>query len=164
MMTISYRGLKSSIKGKALWHITCLSLIWSVWRERNARIFENKERTPETIWDLIHVYSSFGHSISCHSRASLSMLFSSTSIQCVGHKGSNNEERKFIMILSNRDVVIPYLMVVKMFTTSFNWEVLCWFSMSSFDWEVLCWFFSFGSTLMYRSSYYIGVCFSFFFV
>lgn len=28
-----------SIRGKTLWQIACLSLIWFVWQERNARIF-----------------------------------------------------------------------------------------------------------------------------
>ena len=30
MMTISYKGLESSTKGKVLWQIACLTLIWAV--------------------------------------------------------------------------------------------------------------------------------------
>ena len=30
MMTISYKGLESSTKGKVLWQIACLTLIWAL--------------------------------------------------------------------------------------------------------------------------------------
>ena len=59
MITISYKGLRSSLKGKALWLITCLTLPWIVWRERNVRIFEEKWRTFEMLKDSLHFYSSF---------------------------------------------------------------------------------------------------------
>ena len=36
---ISFKGLGKSIKGKTLWHIACLDVLWMVWQERNARIF-----------------------------------------------------------------------------------------------------------------------------
>ena len=41
-----------------MWQIACLSLIWFVWQERNARIFEDKERTERDVWDLFHFFSS----------------------------------------------------------------------------------------------------------
>ena len=75
IMTISFRGLGNSIRGKVLWHIACFTLIWIVWWKRNARIFENKW-TSELIWDLIYFYSSFwdsttfafyGHNTQFHS-------------------------------------------------------------------------------------------------
>ena len=44
MFIISFRGFINSMRGKALWQIVWLSLVWFVWQERNARIFENKER------------------------------------------------------------------------------------------------------------------------
>ncbi|KAL6345662.1 hypothetical protein AAG906_017398 [Vitis piasezkii] len=43
---------------KILWQIACLTLIWMVWQERNNRIFEDKGRTEEVVWDLIRFYSS----------------------------------------------------------------------------------------------------------
>ena len=58
MMTISFRCLGSSIKGKALWQIVCLTMLWIVWQEENTRIFEKKGRMEEMIWDLLHFYSS----------------------------------------------------------------------------------------------------------
>ena len=58
MMIISYMGFGNSTKGKTLWRIACLTLIWMVWQERNARIFEDKWRTFETLWDLFHFFSS----------------------------------------------------------------------------------------------------------
>ena len=44
MFIIAFRGFRNSMRGKALWQIVWLSLVWFVWQERNARIFENKER------------------------------------------------------------------------------------------------------------------------
>ncbi|RVW28240.1 hypothetical protein CK203_083671 [Vitis vinifera] len=51
-------GLENSLRGKTLWQIACLTLIWMVWQERNNRIFEDKGRTEEMVWDLIRFYSS----------------------------------------------------------------------------------------------------------
>ena len=52
-------GLESSIKGKILWQIVCLSFIRFVRKERNVNILKDKWRTSKTIWDLIHFYPSF---------------------------------------------------------------------------------------------------------
>ena len=46
------------LKGKTLLRIACLTLIWMVWRERNVRIFEDKWRTFETLWELFHFFTS----------------------------------------------------------------------------------------------------------
>ncbi|RVW55794.1 hypothetical protein CK203_075797 [Vitis vinifera] len=53
MLVISFKGLGNSVRGKILWQIACLTLIWMVWQERNNRIFEDKGRTEEVVWDLI---------------------------------------------------------------------------------------------------------------
>ncbi|RVW47047.1 Exocyst complex component SEC10a [Vitis vinifera] len=58
MLVISFKGLGNSVRGKTLWQIACLTLIWMVWQERNNRIFEDKGRTEEMVWDLIRFYSS----------------------------------------------------------------------------------------------------------
>ncbi|RVX17758.1 putative ribonuclease H protein [Vitis vinifera] len=58
MLVISFKGLGNSLRGKTLWQIACLTLIWMVWHERNNRIFEDKGRTEEMVWDLIRFYSS----------------------------------------------------------------------------------------------------------
>ncbi|RVW58950.1 Retrovirus-related Pol polyprotein from transposon RE1 [Vitis vinifera] len=58
MLVISFKGLGNSVRGKILWQIACLTLIWMVWQERNNRIFEDKGRTEEVVWDLIRFYSS----------------------------------------------------------------------------------------------------------
>ncbi|RVW53008.1 putative ribonuclease H protein [Vitis vinifera] len=58
MLVITFKSLGNSLRGKALWQIACLTLIWMVWQERNNRIFEDKGRTEEMVWDLIRFYSS----------------------------------------------------------------------------------------------------------
>ncbi|RVX13392.1 Transposon TX1 uncharacterized 149 kDa protein [Vitis vinifera] len=58
MLVISFKGLGNSVRGKTLWQVACLTLIWMVWQERNNRIFEDKGRTEEMVWDLIRFYSS----------------------------------------------------------------------------------------------------------
>ncbi|RVW50856.1 hypothetical protein CK203_101816 [Vitis vinifera] len=58
MLVISFKGLGNSVRDKILWQIACLTLIWMVWQERNNRIFEDKGRTEEVVWDLIRFYSS----------------------------------------------------------------------------------------------------------
>ena len=40
MLIISFRGLGNSLRGKTLWQIACLTIIWIVWHERNVRTFE----------------------------------------------------------------------------------------------------------------------------
>ena len=58
MLVITFKGLGNSLRGKTLWQIACLTLIWMLWQERNNRIFEDKGRTEEMLWDLIRFYSS----------------------------------------------------------------------------------------------------------
>ncbi|RVW60989.1 putative ribonuclease H protein [Vitis vinifera] len=38
---------------------TSIALIWVVWRERNAKIFEDKARNSGNLWDSIHFLASF---------------------------------------------------------------------------------------------------------
>ncbi|RVW53835.1 hypothetical protein CK203_088568 [Vitis vinifera] len=57
MLVISFKGLGNSLRGKTLWQIACLTLIWMVWQERNNRIFEDKGRTEEMVWDLIRLHA-----------------------------------------------------------------------------------------------------------
>ena len=59
MMIISYKGLGNSSRGKVLWQFGCLARMWVVWQERNGRIFEDKARTSEGLWDIIHFLASF---------------------------------------------------------------------------------------------------------
>ena len=58
LFIITFRGFGNSSRGKTLWKIACLSLVWFVWKERNARIFENKERVEREVWDLFYFDSS----------------------------------------------------------------------------------------------------------
>ena len=58
MMVIAFKGLGKSLRGKTLWQIASLTLLWMVWQERNNRIFEDKGRTEEMLWDLLLFYSS----------------------------------------------------------------------------------------------------------
>ena len=58
MFITAFKGCGNSFRGKTLWRIVCLSLVWFVWQEKNARIFENKERSEEEVWDIFYFYSS----------------------------------------------------------------------------------------------------------
>ncbi|RVW53508.1 Transposon TX1 uncharacterized 149 kDa protein [Vitis vinifera] len=54
MMSINYKGFGNSKRGMVLWQNACIALIWLVWRERNVRMFEDKARNSENLWDSIH--------------------------------------------------------------------------------------------------------------
>ncbi|CBI36122.3 unnamed protein product, partial [Vitis vinifera] len=59
MMFINYKGFGKSKRRLVLWQNACIALIGVVWRERNARIFEDKARNSENLWDSIHFIASF---------------------------------------------------------------------------------------------------------
>ena len=58
MMAISFMCFGNFARGKTLWKAS-LTLVWIVWRERNARIFEDACKMPEIMWDLIHFCAFF---------------------------------------------------------------------------------------------------------
>ena len=59
MMIINYKGFRKSKRGIVLWQTACIALIWVVWQERNVRIFEDKVRNSEVLWNTIHFIASF---------------------------------------------------------------------------------------------------------
>ena len=59
MLTINYKGLGRSKRSLVLWQAACIALIWVVWWERNARVFEDKARNSEALQDTIHFLTSF---------------------------------------------------------------------------------------------------------
>ena len=58
MLSIDYNGFGLSKRGIELWQAACIALIWIVWQERNAWIFEDKVRNLENLWDSIHFLTS----------------------------------------------------------------------------------------------------------
>ena len=58
MLSINYNGFGLSKRGIVLWQTASITFIWVVWRERNARIFEDKARNLEYLWDSIHFLAS----------------------------------------------------------------------------------------------------------
>ena len=58
MLSINYNDFGLSKRGIELWQVACIALIWIVWRERNARIFEDKARNPESLGDSIFFLAS----------------------------------------------------------------------------------------------------------
>ena len=54
---VSFKCFGNSIRGKTLWRIVCLSLLWIVWKKKNVRIFKDIWKTLEMMWD--HFYVSF---------------------------------------------------------------------------------------------------------
>ena len=91
MMVISFRGLGNSIRGKTLWHISCLTVLWIVWQEQNTRIFQDKYKTKVMLWDLIHFYfSSWASCIVAFRGIPLSVIQPSWSLVC-NSKGVDND-------------------------------------------------------------------------
>ena len=58
MLSINYNGFGLSKRGIVLWQAVCIAMIWVVWRERNARIFEDKARNSKNLWASIHFLAS----------------------------------------------------------------------------------------------------------
>ncbi|RVW22239.1 hypothetical protein CK203_099396 [Vitis vinifera] len=58
MMSIKFNGFGSSKREIVLWQVASIVLIWIVWRERNAMIFEDKVRNSEYLWDSIFFLAS----------------------------------------------------------------------------------------------------------
>ena len=58
-MVISLKCFGNSTRGKTLWKITFPTLLRIVWREGNAKIFEDTWKMSEIMWDLVHFYVSF---------------------------------------------------------------------------------------------------------
>ena len=59
MSFILFRGFGDTTRGRLLWHVICLALLWKVLGEWNAGVFEDKWWFVESVCDLIHFYSSF---------------------------------------------------------------------------------------------------------
>ena len=53
MISIKFNGFGYSKRGLVLWQAASIALIQVVWWERNARIFEDKVRNSEYLWDSI---------------------------------------------------------------------------------------------------------------
>ena len=53
MMSIKFNGFGSSKRGIVLWQVASIALIRVVWWERNERIFVDKARNSEYLWDSI---------------------------------------------------------------------------------------------------------------
>ncbi|KAM7469441.1 hypothetical protein LguiA_007624 [Lonicera macranthoides] len=51
-----FRGDKK--KTKVLWRCNFMAVLWCVWKERNARIFEDKEENEEKVWQRVKSLAS----------------------------------------------------------------------------------------------------------
>ncbi|RVW30367.1 La-related protein 1A [Vitis vinifera] len=59
MLVIAFKGLGNSLKGRTLWQIACLTLIWmGVCKRETIGFLRIGGRTEEMLWDLIRFYSS----------------------------------------------------------------------------------------------------------
>ncbi|RVW91468.1 Transposon TX1 uncharacterized 149 kDa protein [Vitis vinifera] len=68
MMSIKFKGFGNSKRGIVLWQAASIALIRVVWWERNARIFEDKARNSEYLWDSIVFLASLWPSVPRHLR------------------------------------------------------------------------------------------------
>jgi hypothetical protein len=48
-----WRGKAGCCSVLDVWRIALLCLIWNIWRERNARCFENREMTKEEVKNIV---------------------------------------------------------------------------------------------------------------
>lgn len=62
MLNISFRSLRGISWGRIHWHITSLTLIWTHWREKSARILFFGWKSLEATWDLFYFSSSLSTS------------------------------------------------------------------------------------------------------
>ena len=53
IMSIKFNGFGSSKKGIVLWQAVSIALIRVVWWERNTKIFQDKARNSEYLWDSV---------------------------------------------------------------------------------------------------------------
>ena len=74
ILSINYNGFGLSKRMIVLWQAACMAIIWVVWRERNARIFEDKARNSKNFWDSIHFLASLW--------AFCSMVFKAFRLMC----------------------------------------------------------------------------------
>ena len=58
MLSINYNGFGLSKRGIVLWQAASIALIWVLWREKNTRIFWDKAKNSEYLWDSIHFLAS----------------------------------------------------------------------------------------------------------
>ncbi|KAM7489997.1 hypothetical protein LguiA_032918 [Lonicera macranthoides] len=56
-------GIPAKVKGnkkksKTLWRSSCMAVVWCVWRERNSRLFDDKEANNEEVWQRVKATAS----------------------------------------------------------------------------------------------------------
>lgn len=52
------------VKGKVLWEVARIALFWVLWDERNRRIFQDKSKNSDELWDRVVYLASLWASIS----------------------------------------------------------------------------------------------------
>ena len=58
MLIIFFKGFGGLPRGRNLWRVANLTLIWTTWQERSARIFKDRQRFRETSKNLFYFSSS----------------------------------------------------------------------------------------------------------
>lgn len=88
----------------------CLTILWIVWQERNARIFEEKWRTEENLWDLLHFNSYLWASCTVTFKGVPLNVIQLSWCSVCNSKGVDNFERFWVR--SWGDLYMPMCMVL----------------------------------------------------
>lgn len=59
MLGVDFRVLGGSKRAKLLWSCAAFATFWVLWLERNARVFEDKSRGIDCLWDCVCHLTSF---------------------------------------------------------------------------------------------------------
>lgn len=59
MLEVDFRVLGGSKRAKLLWSCAAFATFWVLWLERNARVFEDKSRGIDCLWDCVCHLTSF---------------------------------------------------------------------------------------------------------
>lgn len=59
MLLVRFEGFGGNKRAKTMWSCVVFAVFWSIWLERNARIFDGKELDVKALWERAEYLASF---------------------------------------------------------------------------------------------------------